>query len=114
MRHGKYPFIIGFLVVPLALYAMFVINAYLQMFRLSVTNWTGYGAFKDVGFANFRTLWHDSVFWTALRHNIFLLILLPVVTIVIAMLFAFLLNVGGSSKGGVTRGVWGSKFYRII
>jgi N-acetylglucosamine transport system permease protein len=114
MRHGKYPFIIGFLVVPLALYAMFVINAYLQMFRLSVTNWTGYGSFKNVGFANFRTLWHDSVFWTALRHNIFLLILLPVVTIVIAMLFAFLLNVGGKSKGGVTRGVWGSKFYRII
>jgi N-acetylglucosamine transport system permease protein len=114
MRHGKYPFIIGFLVVPLALYALFVINAYLQMFRLSFTNWTGYGSFKNVGFQNFRNLWHDSVFWTALRHNIFLLILLPIITIVIALVFAFLLNVGGTSRGGVTRGVWGSKFYRII
>jgi N-acetylglucosamine transport system permease protein len=91
-----------------------VINAYLQMFRLSFTNWTGYGSFKNVGFQNFRNLWHDSVFWTALRHNIFLLILLPIITIVIALVFAFLLNVGGTSRGGVTRGVWGSKFYRII
>jgi N-acetylglucosamine transport system permease protein len=114
MRHGKYPFVIGFLVVPLALYLLFVVNAYLQMFRLSLTNWSGYGSFKNVGFQNFVTLWHDPVFWTALRHNIFLLILLPIVTIVIALFFAFLLNVGGSSRGGVTRGVWGSKFYRII
>ena len=114
MRHGKYPFIIGFLVVPLALYGVFVIGAYLQMFRLSVTDWTGYGGFHNVGFDNFRKMWHDDVFWIALRHNIFLLILLPIITIVIALIFAFLLNVGGGQRGGVTRGVWGSKFYRII
>jgi N-acetylglucosamine transport system permease protein len=114
MRHGKYPFIIGFLAVPVALYAIFVVGAYLQMFRLSLTDWSGYGTFKDVGFDNFVKLWNDEVVWTALRHNGYLLLLLPLVTIAIALLFAFLLNVGGGSKGGMTRGVWGSKVYRVV
>jgi N-acetylglucosamine transport system permease protein len=114
MRHGKYPFIIGFLVVPLALYGVFVIGAYLQMFRLSVTDWTGYGGFHNVGFDNFTKMFHDDVFWIAVRHNLFLLILLPAVTIALALFFAFFLNVGGGSKGGVTRGVWGSQLYRVI
>jgi N-acetylglucosamine transport system permease protein len=114
MRHGRYWFIIGFLVVPLALYGTFVINAYVQMFNLAFTDWTGFGGFHRVGFANFSTLWHDTVFWAALRHNVFLLILLPVISIAVALFFAFMLNVGGKSKGGTTRGVWGSKGYRII
>jgi len=114
MRHGKYPFIIGFLVVPLALYLIFVVGAYLQMFLLSLTDWSGFGGYNFIGFDNFSKLWHDNVFWIALRHNAFLLILLPLVTIAIALFFAFLLNVGGRSTAGVTRGIWGSKVYRVI
>jgi N-acetylglucosamine transport system permease protein len=114
MRHGKYPFIIGFLVVPLALYLVFVVGAYLQMFLLSLTDWSGFGAYNFIGLTNFAKLWHDNVFWIALRHNVYLLILLPLVTIAIALVFAFLLNVGGGTTGGVTRGIWGSKFYRVI
>ena len=36
------------------------------------------------------------------------------ITIGIALFFAFLLNVGGGSSGGVRKGVWGSKFYRVV
>ncbi|BCY06830.1 carbohydrate ABC transporter permease [Actinoplanes sp. L3-i22] len=114
MRHGKYPFIIGFLVVPLALYLVFVVGAYLQMFQLSFTDWSGFGGFKYVGFDNFVKLWDDPVFWIALRHNVYILIAMPIVTIAIALFFAFLLNVGGKSKGGTTQGVRGSKVYRIV
>src|SRR4051812_27026869 len=115
MRHGKYPFIIGFLAVPVVLYGVFVVWAYVQAFYLSVFEWSGLGPLDHfVGFDNFVQLWHDDVFWKAIRHNLFLLILLPIITIVIALVFAFLLNVGGGSRGGVTRGVWGSKVYRII
>jgi len=114
MRHGKYPFIIGFLVVPVALYCTFVVAAYVQTFQLSLTSWSGLGPIQYVGFDNFVKLWHDSLFWQSVRHNLFVLILLPVITIAVALVFAFLLNVGGGSRGGVTRGVWGSKVYRVI
>lgn len=114
MRHGKYPFIIGFLVVPVALYCTFVVAAYIQSFQLSMTSWSGFGAIKYIGFENFQKLWNDDLFWKSLRHNLYLLILLPLVTIAVALVFAFLLNVGGSHKGGVIRGVRGSKVYRII
>jgi N-acetylglucosamine transport system permease protein len=110
MRHGKYPFIIGFLVVPLALYLVFVVGAYLQMFQLSLTDWSGYGGFNYIGLENFQKLWDDSVFWIALRHNLYLLIVMPIVTIGLALFFAFLLNSGGKKAGGI----WGSKVYRVI
>jgi N-acetylglucosamine transport system permease protein len=114
MRHGRYPFIIGFLAVPVALYGVFVVAAYIQTFQLALTSWSGFGPLEYNGFDNFVKLWHDGLFWKSLRHNGYLLLLLPVVTIVIALVFAFLLNVGGGHKGGVTRGVWGSKVYRVI
>jgi len=114
MRHGKYPFIIGFLVVPVALYCTFVVAAYIQSFQLAMTSWSGFGAIKYIGFENFQKLWNDDLFWKSLRHNLYLLILLPLVTVALALVIAFLLNVGGSSRGGQTRGVYGSKAYRII
>jgi N-acetylglucosamine transport system permease protein len=114
MRHGKYPFIIGFLAVPVALYVTFVVAAYVQMFRLSVTTWSGFGPIPPATFANFTALWHDELFWKSIRHNLVLLILLPLITIAMALVFAFLLNVGGRARGGLQQGVRGSKVYRVL
>jgi N-acetylglucosamine transport system permease protein len=115
MRHGRYPFIIGFLAVPVALYVVFVVGAYVQTFWLSLTDWSGLGPVPtNLNFDNFVKIWHDNLFWKSIRHNGFLLLLLPLITIAIALVFSFLLNVGGGFKGGVTRGVWGSKTYRVI
>jgi N-acetylglucosamine transport system permease protein len=100
--------------VPVALYGTFVVAAYIQTFQLSLTSWSGLGPIEYIGFDNFVKLWHDDLFWKSVRHNLFLLLLLPLITIGIALVFAFLLNVGGGFSRGVTRGVWGSKFYRVI
>jgi N-acetylglucosamine transport system permease protein len=98
-----------------ALYAVFVIGAYLQTFWLSLTNWSGLGPVpSQLSFDNFVKLWNDDLFWRSLRHNAVLLIFLPIITIVIALVFAFLLNVGGGTKGGLARGVRGSKIYRVV
>src|SRR4029453_8348831 len=71
MRHGKYPFIIGFLAVPVALYVTFVVAAYLQTFQLAFTDWSGLGPITYVGFDNFVTMWPDELFWRSVRHNLF-------------------------------------------
>jgi N-acetylglucosamine transport system permease protein len=114
MRHGKYPFIIGFLVVPVALYLVFVVSPYLQAFYIAMTNWRGFAAPTWVGFDNFVRLWNDPTFWKAVRHNGIILLVLPLVTTAIALVFAYLINLGGGSRGGQMRGVWGSNFYRVV
>ncbi|HWB38599.1 MAG TPA: sugar ABC transporter permease [Rugosimonospora sp.] len=115
MRHGKYPFIIGFLVLPVVLYAVYVIGPFAQAFQLSLTRWSGFGTPVNVGFDNFKTLLTvDTNFWPAVEHNLWALLVMPVVTIAIALFLAFMLNVGGKTRGGIASGVWGSKFYRVV
>lgn len=115
MQHRKYPFIVGFLIVPLVLYITFVIWPYIQTFGYSFTDWRGESqTFKFVGLRNYTDLLHDSVFRTALWHNILLLVFLPVITILLALFFAFMVNVGGRERAGGVQGVRGASFYKIV
>jgi N-acetylglucosamine transport system permease protein len=114
MRHGKYPFIIGFLAAPVALYVVFVIAPYAQAFYISMTAWRGFAPPRWIGFDNYTRLFDDPTFWKAVQHNGIILLVLPLVAIAIALFFAFLINLGGGSRGGTMSGVWGSKFYRVV
>ncbi|GAA3763459.1 sugar ABC transporter permease [Plantactinospora mayteni] len=114
MRQGKYPFVIGFLILPVTLYSVFVIAPYAQAFQLAMTNWRGIGTPEWIGFENFQRLFNDTAFWKAVQHHGIILLALPLITIAIALFFAFLLNVGGGSKGGKRVGVRGSAFYRVV
>lgn len=98
MRHGRYPFIIGFLAIPVAIYVTFVIGPYAQAFYLATTNWRGVSANpKFIGLENFERLLSDDIFWKAIRHHGLLLLAMPLLTIAIALFFAFMLNVGGGA-----------------
>jgi len=114
MRHGQYRFIVGFLVMPLALYGVFVVSPFVQAFYYSLTNWTGVSPeFDFVGLQNFENLTNDSLFLRALRNNAVLLAVMPLAVILLALFFAFLLNVGGRGAGSGVRGVRGSGFYKL-
>ncbi|MEN3611061.1 MULTISPECIES: carbohydrate ABC transporter permease [unclassified Plantactinospora] len=114
MRQGKYPFVIGFLFLPVTLYSIFVIAPYAQAFQLAMTNWRGIGTPEWIGFENFQRLFNDTAFWKAVQHHGIILLALPLITIAIALFFAFMLNVGGGSRGGQRVGVRGSAFYRVV
>ncbi|MBF6045522.1 ABC transporter permease subunit [Streptomyces sp. NRRL B-1677] len=116
MQHGKYRFIVGFLAVPLAIYAVFVISPFLQAIYYSFTDWTGLSPdFKMVGVANYRKMFADDVFWTSVGHNVLLLLVLPLVTLGLGLFFAFMLNVGGRRrKNAAVAGVRGSGFYKVV
>lgn len=115
MRHGRYPFIIGFLAAPVTLYVVFVLGPYAQAFYMAMTNWRGISANPQfIGLENFERLFDDDVFWKAVRHHGVLLIALPLITIVLGLFFAFMLNVGGRVRHGGMAGVWGSRFYRVV
>ncbi len=116
MQHGKYRFIVGFLLVPLVLYGVFVISPFIQAIYYSFTDWTGLSSdFKMVGFKNYQRMFKDDVFWTSVGHNVLLLVLLPLVTIGLGLFFAFMLNVGGRRrKNAAVAGVRGSSVYKIV
>ncbi|MFD4986372.1 carbohydrate ABC transporter permease [Streptomyces sp. NPDC058374] len=116
MQHGKYRFIAGFLIVPLTIYALFVIWPFVQSIFYSFTDWTGLSPdFSLVGFDNYARMFDDGTFWKALQHSVTFVLLLPVVTLGLALFFAFMINVGGRRrKGAAIAGVRGSSFYKIV
>lgn len=110
----KVSFFVVFLGLPLAVYLIFVVSPFIQAFYYSLTNWGGFSAtFDFVGLFNYTKILTDDLFTRAMINNVVLVILVPVVTIVLSLILAILLTVGGSSYGQ-TRGLGHSGFYRIV
>jgi N-acetylglucosamine transport system permease protein len=114
MRHGKYRFLVAFMLPGLLLYAIFVISPYAQAFYLSLTDWRGVSARQRfIGLDNFARLAHDPLFWAGVRHNGLMLLVVPVITIALALFFASMLNIGGRGGKAAIQGVRGSSVYRV-
>jgi N-acetylglucosamine transport system permease protein len=104
MYRGKYRLIIPFLAPSILLYVTFVLYPYVQSMYISLTQWRGLANPPVfIGLENFVDLFNDRNFWNALGNNAFYIVVLPVVTLGLALFFAFVL----------TQGVPLSKFYRI-
>ncbi|GII89816.1 carbohydrate ABC transporter permease [Sinosporangium siamense] len=110
MRHGRRRFVAGFLALPLVMYAVLVLSPYAQAFYLALTDWRGVSARAEfVGLDNFARLLDDPQMWAGLRNNGLMLLVIPVVTILLALLLAALLTLGRSG-----RGVRGAGAYRVV
>src|SRR2546430_1921032 len=116
MRHGKARFVTGFLAVPVLVYLFYVVWPFAQAAGYSFTDWGGYSQAAPgfVGLDNYARLLKDELFQTAFWHNVFFLITVPLLTIALALFFAFLLNVGGRGNRAGVQGVWGSSLYKVI
>jgi N-acetylglucosamine transport system permease protein len=111
---GRLSFMAVFLGLPLAIYLIFVIYPFGQALYYSTTNWNGFTpTYSFVGLGNFTKLFHDDIFMHSLRNNVELAIVVPFVTIVLALAIAMVVTVGGPTSGGI-RGISGSGFYRVV
>jgi N-acetylglucosamine transport system permease protein len=114
LTFDKITFFLVFLIVPLVGYLAFVVSPFAQAAYFSLTNWTGFSPdMKFVGLSNYAKLFSDETFLKSMGNSIILAIVLPVVTLAIALFFATLVTVGGSSRGNV-RGLRHSSFYRVV
>lgn len=103
-----------FLVLPLAIFLIFVILPFAQAIYYSLTDWGGFSPTMNfIGLKNFINLAQDNVFMQAVFNCILLGIVVPLVTIVVALVIASVVTVAGPSKGQI-RGVGGSGFYRTV
>jgi N-acetylglucosamine transport system permease protein len=108
MHYHKYRVIIPFLAPALILYGVFVLWPYANAIYLSLTSWRGVSPNKPwVGLDNYRKLADDSRFLEAITRNGEILVVMPVVTIGIALTFAALFTQGGQA-------ITGASFYRVV
>ncbi|HSU71391.1 MAG TPA: sugar ABC transporter permease [Micrococcaceae bacterium] len=114
LTFDKVSFMVVFLGVPLAMYLIFVISPFAQAFYYSLTDWSGFTPNMNfIGISNYQRLFSDGTFMKAVGNNILLVIVLPIVTIILSLILATLVTVGGSNKGQI-KGLRNSSFYRVI
>jgi N-acetylglucosamine transport system permease protein len=97
--------IILFLLPACGLYAVLFIYPVVSSLALSLYDWDGFSHKRQfVGAANFsRLLGDDPMFWTALKHNLFLLSVPTAIILAVALFFA----------AALSSGVRGARFFRI-
>ena len=114
LTFDRVSFFLVFLGLPLAIFVFFVVWPFAQALWYSMTDWTGFTPdMSFVGLDNYQKLLHDDIFMKAVRNNILLAVVVPLVTVVLSFALATMVTVGGASHGDV-RGLRCSSFYRVI
>ncbi|MEI7055422.1 sugar ABC transporter permease [Nocardioides sp. CCNWLW239] len=107
-------FMAVFLGLPVAVFVIFVVIPIAQALFYSLTDWTGFSPVMNViGLDNYTKLLQDETFLKALRNNLLLTLVVPLVTLVAALAIAVVVTTAGPSTGQV-RGLNGSGFYRVV
>ena len=107
MKHKGLNFFIYTCLIPaVVLFSVFMIYPTLSVFRMSLYKWGGLSAKRTfVGFDNFKTLMGDRLFLKAFQNTILVITIVTIVTLTIAILFAYIL---------VREKIKGQNFFRII
>jgi N-acetylglucosamine transport system permease protein len=115
LKKGTYPFVLAFLLPPVGIYVMYMLSPYVQAIYISMTDWSGLTATQNfIGFDNYVRMWNDDQIWVALRNNMILLVVVPVLTLFLGLFFASMLNVGGRGRKAAITGVRGSSIYKVV
>lgn len=81
-----------FLIVPLAIFSLWVIGPMFYTFYLSLTEWDGLSEPVFIDFRNFERLFRDPVFYISLKNNLKWVFSFITVPVVVGLALAMLLN----------------------
>lgn len=94
---GRTAFILSFLAPAGLLYGWFVVWPFIQAVQFSAFRWRGLSPKKTfVGPGNFRKMASDDVFWQAVGHNLWLLVVCGVAVVGLAVGLAHAMRGGGT------------------
>ncbi|MFR9295198.1 MAG: carbohydrate ABC transporter permease, partial [Turicibacter sanguinis] len=95
-RKGKDRLFIAVCVLPaVLLFSLFILYPMAKGFMMSFYRYSGLGGEATfIGLKNFQTLFADPIFLTAMKNMVFVLVFFPLMTMVLAMLFAVMLTQG--------------------
>lgn len=103
---GRGLFIFSCSAPAIILFVIFMIVPTVDVFRMSMYKWGGYTADKTfVGFKNFETLLHSEKFIRSFQNQILLIVLVTVVTLAMALIFAAILT---------REKIKGQNFFRVV
>ncbi|RDW20631.1 carbohydrate ABC transporter permease [Oceanobacillus chungangensis] len=83
--------ILLFLLPSLLVYLAFILYPILATFNYSLYDWNGMGDKVFIGLENFTTLLSDSTFWTALKNNLYLVLVSVFVQVPFGLIMAIVL-----------------------
>ncbi len=88
------------------LFTIFMVIPTVNIFRMSLYKWGGFSNRRTfIGFDNFKTLFADSKFLQSFQNTVLLIVLVSVVTIALALMYAAILS---------RRSIKGQNFFRIV
>lgn len=90
----------------LIMFIVFMVIPTIEVFRMSLYRWGGLSNTKSfVGFENFKVLWNDMDFIQSFQNSIFLIVVVAIVTIFFALVFAAILT---------KEDIIGDNFFRVV
>lgn len=103
---GKSLFILACLSPAIILFTIFMIIPTINVFKMSMYKWGGYSPTKEfVGLNNFKILMEDMNFFRSFQNTILLIIVVTIITMGFALLFAAIIT---------RENLLGQSFFRII
>lgn len=114
LSFDRISFFAVFLILPLTIFAIFVISPFVQSLYYSLTDWGGFSnTLNFVGLRNFERMPADEILMKSVRNSLILALIVPTITLVAAFAIACVVTTGGPSIGTI-QGLKGSGFYRVV
>jgi multiple sugar transport system permease protein len=84
----------AFIALPMGIFLVFFIYPLLYSLYISRFDWGVFGKIETLGWENYRELWHDEIFWRAIKNTLMYTAVVVPVEMALALSLAVIVNAG--------------------